>query len=94
MPVLDSQYAVLIIDGKTYEGRGAWKNDASGIDFYDPQIDNGMTEESIVWSVCCKIKNDELYMTVEKDNISDYEGKTIVLHQQPLEETTDEETDE
>lgn len=75
-----------------YEFASAYEFDGTGMSFYDKNIDDGLSPKSIVWVVSCKIKDDKLYMTVDKDNISNYEGKTIVLHQQPLEETEDEET--
>lgn len=91
---MDSYRVDMIIDGTLYEYTSAREIDGSGMDIYDPNIEKDASRNYIAWTVSCKVKDDELYMTVEEDKISDYEGKTIVLHQQPLEETTDEYTDE
>lgn len=85
IPSSTSQNATLILDGVTYDTNCAWENDGSGIDFYDPEIEHGINDKSIIWSVSCKIKEDKLYITVNTDNVSNYEGKTIILHQEPLE---------
>jgi len=41
--------------------------------------------EALIWKANTKEKNGKLYLTVTKDNISDYVGKTIVLEFQPYE---------
>ena len=48
---------------------------------YDRSIDDGHTQDAVVWEVSCKLVENELRLTIEEDNRFDYAGKTIVLHQ-------------
>ena len=82
--------AIIEINGEKKEVETGWKNDGTGIEFCDPDIDNGTTEESIIWETECKIKKGKLYVTIIKDNVSDMEGQTIILEQQPLEDNDEE----
>ncbi len=74
--------AIIEIDGTTYEYVVSHANDGSGMEICDPNIGEGRTQDSIVWDASCEIKDDLLYLTIETDNVFDYEGKTIVLHQE------------
>ena len=38
-------------------------------------------DSDVIWIVDVEVKSNLLYMYVNKDNVSDYEGKTIVLEQ-------------
>ncbi|MBD5137685.1 MAG: hypothetical protein HDT39_17390 [Lachnospiraceae bacterium] len=85
-----NSHAVIIeINGEKKIADTGWKHTGLGITFYDPEIDNGTTMESIIWETECEIKKGKLYITIIKDNVSDMEGKTIILEQQPLENESD-----
>ncbi len=85
--------ATIELNGEEKEVYTSWSNDGTEIRFYDPDIDNGETEESIIWDTECEVKKGKLYITIVKDNVSDMEGKTIILEQQPLEVDNEEESD-
>ena len=85
-----NSHAVIIeLNGEKKIADIGWKHTGLEISFYDPEIDNGITMESIIWETECEIKKGKLYITIIKDNVSDMEGKTIVLEQQPLENESD-----
>ena len=48
-----------------------------------------ITEDMILWEADTVVKDGKLYLTVTKDNISDYEGKTIELKLRPYKEGED-----
>lgn len=85
----NSHVVIIEINGEKKITDTAWKNTGLGIYFHDPEIDNGTTMESIIWETECEIKKGKLYITIIKDNVSDMEGKTIILEQQPLENESD-----
>lgn len=85
----NEHYIDVEIDGVVQRFDCAWENDGTCIYLY---MDEYSFEEEI--AVKTIIKNDVLYLSFIEDSISDYEGKTIALHQQPLEETEDIETEE
>lgn len=75
-------YVLLEIDGIQYELKTAHANDGSGITMYDLNINGAYTKDAIIWDCSCKIEDEKLYLTIEKDNISNFEGETIILHQE------------
>lgn len=83
--------ATIELNGEKKEVFTGWTNNGTEIRFYDPDIDNGETDESIIWDTECEVKKGKLYITIVIDNVSDLEGKTIILKQQPLEGDSDEE---
>ncbi|MDE6252720.1 MAG: hypothetical protein K2M78_08785 [Lachnospiraceae bacterium] len=87
----NSSPAVIEINGEKKDVEAVRKYTTSGLEFRDPDIDNASTDESIIWETECKIKKGKLYVTITKDYVSDMEGKTIILEQQPLEGDSDEE---
>ena len=44
------------------------------------------SKEDIIWECSCELKGDKLYLTIDKDNVSDKQGETIVLEQQEEEQ--------
>lgn len=75
-------YDVIVeVDGTRYEFGAAHANDGRGMSIYDRSIDDGHTQDAVVWEVSCKLVENELRLTIEEDNRFDYAGKTIVLHQ-------------
>ncbi len=42
------------------------------------------TNDDLIWEGEAKVKGEKLYITVTKDHVSTYEGKTIVLKQRPV----------
>ena len=86
-----SNKATIEINGESKEVFTGYTNNGTEIRFYDPDIDNGKTDESIIWDTESEVKKGKLYITIVKDNVSDLEGKTIILEQQPLEENSGEE---
>lgn len=69
-----------------YECGVAHENDGTGMSIYDKSVVGGYTDKALVWEASCELKDDLLYLSIEVDNISDYEGKTIVLHQESEED--------
>ena len=85
------------IGGKVYDLGLAYANDGTSITMDDPELfdevnnsDEELTKEAIenitIWQADTVVKDGKLYLTVTKDNISDYEGKTIELKLRPYKE--------
>ena len=81
-----SHKVVIEINGEKKDVNAAWANNGRGITFYSDYINDKAIDESIIWDAECEIKKGKLYVTIIKDNVSDMEGKTIILEQQPLED--------
>lgn len=86
----------MTVDGVTYRLGLSFSNNGTEIyianrDLYDqmPTGDSGDPiidmEAALLWQADTEIKNGKLYLTVTRDNISDYEGKTVVLEFKPNE---------
>ena len=73
--------AIIEVDGVLYDITTGWENDGTGITFYSKSIDEGRTEESIIWVSECKVKGGKLYLTIIEDRVSDMDGETIILEQ-------------
>ena len=59
----------------------------SYVSFYRaPPSGEALSGEDLIWDGKAEVKDGKLYLTVAKDNVSTYEGKTIVLNQRPVEE--------
>lgn len=81
-----SHDAVIEIDEVTIEATTGWKNDGTGITFYSKLIDEGRTEESMIWETDVEVKDGKLYLYIAKDYMLGMEGQTIVLEQIAYEE--------
>ena len=64
----------MIIDDIEYRFNTWQSNDAKEITFCDEN-------NAVIWQADTALKKDKLYLTVTVDNISDYQGATIVLTQ-------------
>ena len=84
----DRNYGFMQLDGKNYILDISSVAHSSKIYFYDEsKRENGVVrEEFTIWEADSEIKDGQLYLTILKDYVSDYEGKTIVLNQRPVEE--------
>ena len=84
----DRYYGFMELDGKNYMLDIASMAHGSTIYFYDEsKMENGaIREEFLIWEADTEIKDGQLFLTILKDNISDYEGKTIVFNQRPVED--------
>ncbi len=61
--------------------------DYSYFTFYNfPSPGEALSGEDLIWDGKAEVKDGKLYLTVTKDNVSTYEGKTIVLNQRPVED--------
>lgn len=67
----------MIIDGVKYNFSTFMSNNATYIGFY-------IGDHEDLWVADTKLKKGKLYLTVTKDTISNYLGKTIVLYQRPV----------
>lgn len=81
----DHDDAKIQINGQVCEVNTAWKNDGTGIYFYEKNAKKDETED-VLWETKTEIKSGRMYLTIVKDNVSDYEGKTFVLEQHSLRE--------
>ena len=91
----------MILDGVKYRLCLSYANDGSYIEIDDQSLVNqiekdengnylsGITEDMLLWQADTVVKEGKLYLTVTKDNISDYEGKTIELKLRPYKEGED-----
>ena len=86
-----SHKATIEINGEKKDVETAWENTGLGIKFCTSDIKYKTLDENLIWDTECEVKKGKLYITIIKDNVSDMEGKTIVLEQQPLENESDEE---
>ena len=73
----------MTIDGIHYEFYTGVSNNASYIYFYIPE-NNDHQSEIYLWRANTTLKKDKLYLEITEDNISNYQGKTIVLTKKPL----------
>ncbi len=80
--------ATIEVNGEKIEVDIAGTYDGTRI-LFQKKSNEGHNEEDIIWYTKSEIKDGKLYLTIIKDNVSDYEGKTIVLEQIELEETED-----
>ncbi|MGN1372577.1 MAG: hypothetical protein ACI4VK_00860 [Candidatus Coproplasma sp.] len=67
----------MTIDNVEYEFQTAQANNAIDITLYIEK--DGLHQ--VLWEADTVLKDGKLYLTVTQDNISDYEGKTIILLQ-------------
>lgn len=81
-------YAIIELEGNKVDVDTSKDFDGTAITFYK-HSDGANSEEDLIWDTKSEIKDGKLYLTIIKDNVSDYEGKTIVLEQIELEETED-----
>ena len=77
-----TRFLILEIDGISYDVASRGSMDGESMIFLD-YSKYRYGEESVLWEMECKVKNDKLYLTIVEDNISDYQGKTIELTQIP-----------
>ena len=76
----------LKLDGEEYILDIAYQ--AGSASFYDKSKTDkkdsnaGLSDDMLIWDVLTKLKKDKLYITVEKDYISDCTGKRYVLQKQ------------
>ena len=70
------------LDGNITEFKLSFENTGKGVDFYREEISG----EDIIWECSCELKDDKLYLTIDKDNVTDKQGETIILEQQEEEE--------
>ena len=75
----------MILDGKEYIVHMTWANDGTDIMIYDGDQEEA-TPETLIWKADTKVKKGQLIFVVTIDNVSNYDGKTIVLNQRPIEE--------
>lgn len=84
------------IDGVIYQLGLAFENNGTKIYIENRELYNQMPTDSngnpiifqedvLLWQADTKTRNGKLYLTVTKDNISNYEGKTIILEFTPNE---------
>ena len=94
--VFPDSSGAMCIDGVTYHLNLGYSNNGTEI-FLDNQLlldqaglgnsgYNIHSDQALIWRADTEEKNGKLYLTVTKDNVSDYEGKTIVLEFEPNEE--------
>ena len=84
---------ILVIGDVEYNLSLSFSNNATYIKLYDAAVlENADTDENgdildmdpaLLWRADTEEKNGKLYLTVTKDNVFDYEGKTIVLEFEP-----------
>jgi hypothetical protein len=74
----------MTIDDIKYEFYTAQSNNATYICFYENETSSKNDSEKLLWKADTKMKDGKLYLTITLDNISNYEGKTIVLSQEKL----------
>lgn len=80
----------IILNGTEYNFCiAAWdattRNAGFGFYNYDTHGEE-LSDEDLIWEGKAEVKDGQLILTIEKDNISNYEGKTIVLNQRPIED--------
>ncbi len=79
----------IILDGTEYSFCiSAWDATTriAGFGFYNHDTHGeGLSDGDLIWEGKAEIKNGQLFLTIEKDNVSNYEGQTIVLNQRPIE---------
>lgn len=80
-----TRFLILEIDGISYDVASRGSMDGESMIFLD-YSKYRYGEESVLWEMECKVKNDKLYLTIVEDNISNYQGKTIELTQIPYDE--------
>ena len=85
----DRHYGFMELDGKYYMLDIAWQPHGSRINFYDEDKYNengGIKSDYLIWEAATKIKDGQLLLKIIVDNVSDYEGKIIILDQKPIED--------
>ena len=75
----------MILDGEEYNLRLSWANDGTDIMIYDTDQEEA-TPETLIWKADTKVKKGQLIFVVTIDTVSNYDGKTIVLNQRPIED--------
>ena len=84
----DAETGKMTLDGIEYNlGIGHDIRDF-GIYFYNKDLydESTATNDDLIWKGKAKLKDGQLIITIEKDYVSNYEGKTIVLNQRPIED--------
>jgi hypothetical protein len=71
----------MTINDVKYEFYTAQSNNATHIDFYEKETNSNNNFEKLLWQADTKMKDGKLYLTITLDNISNLEGKTIILSQ-------------
>lgn len=82
----DEEVGKMTLDGIEYDlGIGHAIRDFR-IYFYDREkySESTATNDDLIWEGKAEVKDGKLYLTVEKDYVSDYAGKTIVLNQREI----------
>ena len=83
----DKNYGFMELDGKNYMLDIAWAPHGSAIYFFDEdKIESGLRDDFLIWEADTEIKEGRLFLTIVKDNVSDFEGKTLILNQRPIED--------
>ena len=89
------------LNGIEYLSCLGYANDGVYVEMYNQNLvdqieqdENGnylsdITDDMLLWQADTVVKDGKLYLTVTKDNISDYEGKTIELKLRPYKEGED-----
>ncbi len=81
---------IIILNGKEYTiyiGTSPGTTRFVGFTFYNYTTLGEMTSnDDLIWEGKAEVKDRKLYLTVEKDYVSDYAGKTIVLNQREIQE--------
>ena len=79
--------AQIEINEKIIDVNTGWKNNGRGITvYYNNENKDVHSKEDIIWECSCELKGDKLYLTIDKDYVSDKQGETIVLEQQEEEQ--------
>lgn len=78
---LKNYNAAIEIDGVNYDAELACSNDGRNLYFYKGESNEDL-DETVLWEAEIRVNNDKLYLTVMKDNVSDYEGEEFVLERQ------------
>ena len=91
--IFPEKCGMLELEGTTYELSMGFSNDGTYLNLYDKillsQAERDVqghlldADAGLLWKTDTVVKSGKLYLTVTKDNISDYEGKTIVLEFKP-----------
>lgn len=83
----DERVGQMSLDGVEYDIDVASVPREAGFVIYKLEPDQeGVSEDDTIWEGTAEVKDGRLYLTIEKDYISNYEGKTIVLKQRSIED--------
>ena len=83
----DDISGVMDLDGKRQSIYVGCAVEGEVIYFHDnAPNEDGILDYPLIWEANSELKNGQLILTVVIDNVSNYEGKTIVLNQRPIED--------